>query len=96
MKYDVIIIGAGPCGIFTALQLKKNNPSSSILILEKGNTIKKRICPKRKTGICIGCKPCNITTGFAGAGAYSDENSPSHLMLEEIYQNFLAMMRHKS
>ena len=41
MKYDVIIIGAGPCGIFTALQLKKNNPSSSILILEKGNTIKK-------------------------------------------------------
>lgn len=72
MKYDVIIIGAGPCGIFTALEFKKNNPDSSILILEKGNTIKKRICPKRKTGKCIGCKPCNITTGFAGAGAYSD------------------------
>ena len=72
MKYDVIIIGAGPCGIFTALEVKKNNPETSILILEKGNSIKKRICPKRKTGVCINCKPCNITTGFAGAGAYSD------------------------
>lgn len=72
MKYDVIIIGAGPCGIFTALEVKKNNPKTSILILEKGNSIKKRICPKRKTGVCINCKPCNITTGFAGAGAYSD------------------------
>lgn len=72
MNYDVIIIGAGPCGIFTALEMKKQNPDTSILILEKGNSILKRICPKRKTGVCIGCKPCNITTGFAGAGAYSD------------------------
>ncbi|WFA10393.1 FAD-dependent protein [Tissierella sp. Yu-01] len=72
MKYDVIIIGAGPCGIFTALEMKKINPDTSILLLEKGNSIKKRICPKRKTGVCVGCKPCNITTGFAGAGAYSD------------------------
>ena len=72
MDYDVIIIGAGPCGIFTALELKKRKPNTSILILEKGNSIKKRVCPKRKTGVCIGCKPCNITTGFAGAGAYSD------------------------
>ena len=72
MNYDIIIIGAGPCGIFTALEIKNQNPDTSILILEKGNSIVKRICPKRKTGICIGCKPCNITTGFAGAGAYSD------------------------
>lgn len=72
MKYDLIIVGAGPCGIFTALELKKNNPDKNILILEKGNSISKRICPKRKTGNCINCSPCNITTGFAGAGAYSD------------------------
>lgn len=71
-SYDVIIIGAGPAGIFAALELKKNKPDLKVLMLEKGNAMKKRICPKRKTNVCVGCKPCNITTGFAGAGAYSD------------------------
>lgn len=72
MKYDVIIIGAGPGGIFAAMDLAKKNKELKILMLEKGNSIEKRICPKRQTNVCIGCKPCNITTGFAGAGAYSD------------------------
>lgn len=72
MKYDVIIVGAGPCGIFTAMEIKKINPEKKIIILEKGNSIEKRVCPKRKTRSCVGCTPCNITTGFAGAGAYSD------------------------
>lgn len=70
--YDLIIIGAGPSGIFTALESKKNNPEYKILIVEKGNSIDKRICPKRKTGKCVNCNPCNITTGFSGAGAFSD------------------------
>lgn len=71
-KYDVIIVGAGPAGIFCAMEIKSIDPKIKILMLEKGNAIERRICPKRKTNKCIGCKPCNITTGFAGAGAYSD------------------------
>ena len=71
-KYDVIIVGAGPSGIFCAYELINKNKDLKILMLEKGNSIKNRICPKRKTGICVHCKPCNITTGFSGAGAFSD------------------------
>lgn len=71
-KFDLIIVGAGPSGIFLAYELKKAKPSSRILILEKGNSIEKRICPKRKTGVCVNCNPCNITTGFSGSGSFSD------------------------
>lgn len=71
-KWDYIMIGAGPSGIFAALELKRLDPDCRILMLEKGNPIGKRACPKRTTGRCVGCKPCNITTGFAGAGAWSD------------------------
>lgn len=73
MKYDVIIIGAGPAGIFTALEMVRNNSKKKILMIEKGRAIEKRSCPKNKTKECINCKPyCNITTGFSGAGAFSD------------------------
>ncbi len=71
-KYDVIIIGAGPSGIFTAYRLKERNKDLKVLMIEKGRSIEKRICPKRTLKRCVGCKPCSITTGFAGAGAYSD------------------------
>jgi uncharacterized FAD-dependent dehydrogenase len=71
--YDVIIVGAGPAGIFTAYELIKELPSLKILMLEKGRGIEDRKCPKHTNGgICIHCKPCSITTGWAGAGAYSD------------------------
>ena len=70
--YDVIIIGAGPSGIFAAYELINNAPDSRILIIEKGRALENRVCPKRSTGICQGCNPCAITTGFAGAGAFSD------------------------
>lgn len=71
-KYDVIIIGAGPSGIFCAYELVEKRPDLKILMIEKGRAIENRSCPKRVTGRCMGCKPCNITTGFAGAGAFSD------------------------
>lgn len=73
MNYDVIIVGAGPAGIFTAYELKKQKPQSKILLIESGKSIDKRHCPKDKTKKCVSCKPyCHITTGFSGAGAFSD------------------------
>ena len=71
-KYNVIIVGAGPAGIFTAVQLVKNNYQGSILMIEKGKDILNRRCPKHKLGYCTKCEPCAITTGFSGAGAFSD------------------------
>ena len=73
MKYDLIIVGAGPSGIFTALELVKTNSTKKVLIVEMGHRIDKRSCPKSKTQVCVNCKPyCAITTGFSGAGAFSD------------------------
>ncbi|MCI9428904.1 MAG: FAD-dependent oxidoreductase [Lachnospiraceae bacterium] len=69
---DVIIIGAGPGGIFCAYELMEKRPDLKVIMIEKGRSIEMRECPKRKTKKCVGCKPCSITTGFAGAGAFSD------------------------
>ena len=71
-NYDVIIIGAGPGGIFCAYELMEKRPDLKVLMIEKGRSIEKRNCPKRITKTCAGCQPCSITTGFAGAGAFSD------------------------
>ena len=68
--YDVIIIGAGPAGIFSALELTRKN-NLRVLILEKGRDIDRRQCPARE-GKCILCSPCSITSGWGGAGAFSD------------------------
>jgi len=73
MNKDVVIVGAGPAGIFTALEMIRNGSNKNILIVEKGQSIEKRSCPKSKTKYCVNCKPyCHITTGFSGAGAFSD------------------------
>ncbi len=72
MKTDVLIIGAGPAGIFTALELVEMQSDKRILIVEKGESIERRYCPKVKCGVCMKCKNCAITTGFSGAGAFSD------------------------
>ena len=72
-KYDVIIVGAGPSGIFCAYELIQKNKASNVLLIEQGKNIKCRVCPIEKTKKCLHCKPyCNITSGFSGAGAFSD------------------------
>jgi uncharacterized FAD-dependent dehydrogenase len=71
LVYDVIIVGAGPAGIFSALELEKNT-DLSILILDKGSDIDKRRCPTSRGLGCLNCNPCKILSGWGGAGAFSD------------------------
>lgn len=74
MEYDVIIIGAGPGGIFSAYQLAKKNPSLKIAVFEEGKPLEERKCPidGEKVKACVRCKTCSIMSGFGGAGAFSD------------------------
>jgi uncharacterized FAD-dependent dehydrogenase len=74
MKKDIVIIGAGPGGIFSSYELIKLHPELSITVLETGNPLNKRKCPIDGKNIksCINCKPCSIMNGFGGAGAFSD------------------------
>ncbi len=74
MKYDVIIVGAGPGGIFSAYELACKAPELKVAVIEAGNELKKRHCPidGDKIKSCIGCKSCAIMSGFGGAGAFSD------------------------
>lgn len=71
-RYDVIIIGAGPAGIFTALELDRLAPDKTMLIVDSGSAIADRCCPARTQGHCMHCKTCSIMNGWAGAGAFSD------------------------
>ena len=74
MKYDVIIIGAGPGGIFSAYELAKKRPDLKVAVFEAGHKLEKRHCPidGDKVKSCISCKSCSIMNGFGGAGAFSD------------------------
>ena len=74
MNYDVIIIGAGPGGIFSAYELMQLKPELSVAVFEAGHPLEKRRCPidGEKIKSCIGCKSCSIMSGFGGAGAFSD------------------------
>jgi uncharacterized FAD-dependent dehydrogenase len=74
MKYDVIIVGAGPGGIFAAYELVQQNPDLSIAVFEGGHALERRKCPidGEKIKTCINCKSCSIMSGFGGAGAFSD------------------------
>lgn len=70
-QYDVIIVGAGPAGIFSALELAKNT-DLKVLMLDKGPDIDKRRCPATRGLGCIRCEPCSLLSGWGGAGAFSD------------------------
>lgn len=74
MKYDVIIIGAGPGGIFSAYELTRLDAGLKVGVFEAGHSLEKRHCPidGEKVKSCIGCKSCSIMSGFGGAGAFSD------------------------
>jgi len=71
-NYDVIVIGAGPAGIFTCLELTRLAPEAKLLLVDSGRAIDSRVCPARMTGKCAHCQPCAIMCGWAGAGAFSD------------------------
>ena len=71
LKYDVIIVGAGPAGIFSALELVKNT-KLNILMLDRGLDIDNRKCPSSRGFECVHCEPCSVLSGWGGAGAYSD------------------------
>lgn len=69
--YDVVIVGAGPAGIFAALELSDKS-GLDVLLVEKGADLGDRRCPAREGGRCVHCEPCAITSGWGGAGAFSD------------------------
>ncbi len=71
VDYDVIIVGAGPAGIFAALELTHSS-SPRVLMLDKGPALEKRRCPSRETGRCMQCATCALMTGWGGSGAFSD------------------------
>ena len=71
-NFDFIIIGAGPAGIFAALEMAQKRPQSRVLIVDTGRAISHRACPARIDGQCKHCDPCAIVHGWAGAGAFSD------------------------
>ena len=73
-NYDVIIIGAGPGGIFAAYELAEKAPELKVAVFEAGNPLEKRKCPidGKKIKSCVNCKTCAIMSGFGGAGAFSD------------------------
>lgn len=70
--YDVVIIGAGPAGLFSSYELIENNKDLNILLIDEGKFSKNRDCPMKKTGKCANCNPCSILSGYGGAGTFSD------------------------
>lgn len=71
-NYDVAIIGAGPAGLFTAYEVIKKNPKLKVVLMDKGKLAENRGCPMKTSGKCANCVPCQILSGYGGAGTFSD------------------------
>lgn len=71
-NYDVVIVGAGPAGLFTAYELKRLNKALKVCLIDQGKRAKNRICPMKQGHSCVNCQPCQILSGFGGAGTFSD------------------------
>ena len=72
MNFDVAIIGAGPAGLFTAYEIIKKNPKAKVVLMDKGKLAENRNCPMKTSGKCANCVPCQILSGYGGAGTFSD------------------------
>ncbi len=72
MNFDVIVVGAGPAGLFTAYELISKNKNLKVCLVDQGKRAKSRFCPMKNGGKCVNCKPCQILSGFGGAGTFSD------------------------
>ena len=73
MKYDVAIVGAGPAGLFAAYELITKNKDLKIVLIDRGSSVKKRVCPMNQNKVpCQNCNPCAILSGYGGAGTFSD------------------------
>lgn len=71
-NYDVVIVGAGPAGLFTAYELKRLNKNLKVCLIDQGKRAKNRNCPMKQGHNCVNCQPCQILSGFGGAGTFSD------------------------
>lgn len=71
-NYDVVIVGAGPAGLFTAYELKRLNKALKVCLIDQGKRAKNRVCPMKQGHSCVNCQPCQILSGFGGAGTFSD------------------------
>lgn len=71
-NFDVVIVGAGPAGLFTAYELKRLNKALKVCLIDQGKRAKNRVCPMKQGHSCVNCQPCQILSGFGGAGTFSD------------------------